>query len=303
MKGIHVLGNFASISTPLTMATIGKISKNLALGKDEIWYSKKESQNISYPADGHDNCLAVEEESFWFNHRNKCIIAAIKSFPPENNEMIFDIGGGNGFVARGLDRAGFNVALVEPGKTGALNAKQRGLNNIICATTDTAQFKSNSIPAIGLFDVIEHIQDDSAFLRSLKKIVKQNGCLYITVPAHPCLWSEEDNLAGHCRRYTRESICQIVEEAGFKTVFSSYIFRFLPIPIALFRVLPYRILPFRFRQPTKKSNIKKNKRDHATQGTIIQKFLDIALNSEIKKIQKHKEMALGGSCLIIAQNR
>jgi SAM-dependent methyltransferase len=165
----------------------------------------------------------------------------VKTYPPEDNGTIFEIGGGNGIVSLGLVNAGFDVALLEPGNVGAINAKKRGLKNVICATTDTAKLKQYSLPAVGLFDVIEHIEDDFAFLQSIRNLMKKGGRLYATVPSYSLLWSEEDVFAGHFRRYALEDISKVLECAGFQVEFSSYIFRFLPIPIFLFRTLPYKI--------------------------------------------------------------
>ena len=122
------------------MVDIQSISSGLKLADDGIWYSQ-DNQNISYPSEGNENCFAVEDSSFWFRHRNNCIASIVKTYPPEDNGTIFDIGGGNGFVSFALANAGFNVALLEPGSVGASNAKKRGLKNVICATTDTAKLK------------------------------------------------------------------------------------------------------------------------------------------------------------------
>ena len=141
------------------MADIQSISTGLTLGKDGIWYAS-DVEKISYPSGGNEECFSVEESSFWFRHRNNCIVSVVNSYPPANKGKIFDIGGGNGFVSSSLANAGFDVALVEPGQTGACYAKARGIKNVICATTSTAQFKPNSLPAVGLFDVIEHMEND-----------------------------------------------------------------------------------------------------------------------------------------------
>ncbi len=188
------------------MVDIQSISTGLKLGDDGIWYSHQDNQNISYPSDGNENCLAVEDGSFWFRHRNNCIASIVKTYPPQDNGTIFDIGGGNGFVSLGLANAGFDVALLEPGSVGTRNAKKRGLKNVICATTDAAKLKQHSLPAVGLFDVIEHIEDDLAFLQSIRNLMKKGGRLYATVPAYSFLWSEEDIFAGHFRRYALEDI-------------------------------------------------------------------------------------------------
>lgn len=278
------------------MIDIQAISTGLKLGEDGIWYSA-ETENISYPSEGSDTCFAIEESSFWFRHRNNCIKSIVKSFPPKNNETIFDIGGGNGFVALGLSSYGFNVALVEPGATGASNAKKRGVSDVICATTSTAQFKQRSLPAVGLFDVIEHIEDDLNFLKSVGSLIKKGGRLYVTVPSYWCLWSEDDVTAGHFRRYTVSSISNVLQLAGFQVEFSSYIFRVLPLPIFLFRTIPYK-LGF----PKSEKNGSTMTRDHEIKSRVLGRILNVILKSEIDNLNKKKSMSFGGSCLIVAKS-
>lgn len=274
---------------------IHTISNGLQLGNDGVWYSH-DTQDISYPTDGHDECLLIEDKSFWFKHRNNCIISVINKYPPRDDGTIFDIGGGNGFVSLALAASGFRVALVEPGRIGALNAKRRGLHTVICSTVDTAQFKSHSLSAIGLFDVVEHIEDDLSFLKSIKELLKKEGRLYITVPAYSFLWSEEDISAGHFRRYTLERISEVAKQADFEVEFATYIFRFLPIPIALLRALPYRLGLSR----TEKKSLEAS-RDHVIQGKFITNFLGFILDSEIKNLIRNKSMRFGGSCVIVAK--
>jgi 2-polyprenyl-3-methyl-5-hydroxy-6-metoxy-1,4-benzoquinol methylase len=101
---------------------------DLQRGENGIWRSggRGKVAEVSYPNEGNRDCLGIEERSFWFSHRNRCIAATVGKFPPQG--AIFDIGGGNGFVARGLAEAGFEVVLVEPGEEGARNARQRGID-------------------------------------------------------------------------------------------------------------------------------------------------------------------------------
>ncbi|NOQ16211.1 MAG: methyltransferase domain-containing protein [Methyloprofundus sp.] len=279
------------------MIDILSISTELELANNGIWYSK-ESQTLSYPTDGNESCFTVEDNSFWFKHRNNCIISIIKSHPPKDNETIFDIGGGNGFVSKGIANADFNVVLVEPGSSGAINAKNRGLKNVICATTDTARFKPHSLPAVGLFDVVEHIEDDLAFLKSIRGLIKKGGYLYMTVPAYSFLWSTEDVIAGHYRRYTLGSICSILESAGFTIEYPTYIFRFLPIPTFLIRALPYKLGLTKITTPKEKDI----SRDHIVKNGIMSRTLNFLLQTETKKLSKKHPMSFGGSCLIVAKS-
>ena len=277
------------------MIDIQSISEVLTLKDNGIWFSD-ELANISYPSDGNEACFMVEDNSFWFKHRNNCIISIIKSFPPKKDQTIFDVGGGNGFVSNGIAEAGFDVALIEPGIQGVLNAKKRGVKNVICATTETAKIRQHSLPAIGLFDVIEHIEDEVIFLRSIKELLSKDGYLYATVPAYSLLWSDEDTNAGHFKRYTVKSISQVLESSGFKVVYSSYIFRFLPIPVFFFRTLPYKL------GISKRDDSPKNiSKDHTVKSGISEKIISKILNAEINNIQNKKSMTFGSSCLIVAK--
>jgi SAM-dependent methyltransferase len=220
----------------------------------------------------------------------------VASFPPDVDGTIFDIGGGNGLVSLRLAKAGFDVALVEPGSIGATNAKNRGLETVICATTRTARFKERSLPAVGLFDVIEHIEDDLGFLQSIRGLMQEGGRLYATVPSYSFLWSADDALAGHFRRYAAGDLCRLLQAAGFGVEFSSYVFRFLPVPIFLLRTLPHRLGVARTDREGRKPA-----RDHAAHGGLVADILSSLLWPEIENLDKKKAMRFGASCLVVGR--
>ena len=86
---------------------------------------------LAYPKDQNKRCFQVEDKSFWFKHRNDCIISAIKRLPPAGT--MIDVGGGNGFVTRRLLDEGYDAALLEPGPVGAFNGKtERNIPMGIC---------------------------------------------------------------------------------------------------------------------------------------------------------------------------
>ena len=262
--------------------------------KDGIYYSKDNSR-ISYPEEGNENCLQIEQDSFWFNHRNHVIIETVKTFSP--NSFFFDIGGGNGFVSKGLQNSGFKVALVEPGNVGTINAKSRNIDNIICSTLEDAEFKPETMDSVGLFDVVEHIEDDLNFLSEIHNYLKSEGHVFITVPAHNMLWSREDLKAGHYRRYSLSGITQLLEKSGFKVEYSTYFFTILPIPIFLFRSIPSKL------KLTKNSydRLSKNKKEHSTKKSIINDIMKKVWNWELSYIKKLKKLNFGGSCLVVGK--
>ena len=261
--------------------------------KDGILFSKKESK-ISYPETGNEFCFQIEDSSFWFKHRNSCIIEAVKKYRPES--AFFDIGGGNGFVAKGLEDQGISTVLVEPGYLGCLNARNRGLKNIICSTIENASLIDGSIEAIGLFDVVEHIENDVNFLKSINVLLKKDGIVFISVPSYKVLWSKEDVSAGHFRRYTLKKIEEKLKNTGFSIEYSTYIFSFLPIPIFLFRSIPGW-----FGLHKTSNNNDKQKSEHKLKNGLVQKLLNRILDFEITKIKKGTKLRFGGSCFIIAK--
>jgi len=125
-----------------------------------IWYSKKNSK-ISYPEHGNKNCFEVEDKSYWFEHRNNILACVIRRYCI--SKSFFDVGGGNGYVTKILQDLGLDAYLVEPGIQGIKNAENRGVTNLINSSLQDCDFKRGTIFNIGLFDAMEHIDDDSGF--------------------------------------------------------------------------------------------------------------------------------------------
>ncbi len=277
---------------------INEFSSTLVCDTQGIWCAGQDVGPVSYPAGGHASCLAIEDGSFWFRHRNRCIVAAALRYQPANRGPVFDIGGGNGFVARGLEEAGYEVILVEPGPEGARNAKQRGLCHVVRATTQAAGFARGSMPAIGLFDVVEHIADDQSFLIEMRNLLVRDGRVFITVPAYQWLWSQEDVDAGHFRRYTLGSMSAVLHKSGFEIEFATSIFRPLPLPILLQRALPYRLGLRKMIDSASGAN-----RDHVVRPGTSASLLDRVLASELANITAGRSMSIGGSLLMVAKPR
>lgn len=255
-------------------------------------YRSKNTNPISYPADGNQGCFLLEDNSYWFQHRNKCITSIIKRYPPSG--QIIDVGGGNGYVTRGMLDAGYDSALLEPGVEGAVNGKlKRQIPTVICSTFQNAGFKASSINAIGCFDVIEHIENDHELINKFFHVLKPGALLYVTVPAHKWLWSQSDVQAQHYRRYNRAMIEQLLSDR-FEIIYFTYFFRFLSLPIFIFRSLPFRLC-------FSKKNILSKNTEHGTNKGLSAKLINFFLNHENKIIQNGKYINFGASCLIVAR--
>ncbi|MDR2406910.1 MAG: methyltransferase domain-containing protein [Bacteroidales bacterium] len=237
----------------------------------------KKSASVSYPDDGNAACFEVEDKSFWFTHRNVIITETVKKYSPKGS-VFFDVGGGNGYVSCALKNAGFETVLFEPGIEGCKNAQKRGIDHVFAALFNKEVIKMDSAENIGLFDVLEHIGDDVEYLKELYALIKEGGTLYITVPAYQFLFSREDEIAGHFRRYSINLLKEKLRAAGFEIVYDTYFFWFLPLPMLIFR---------KFLKRT--SQNRKIAISQHSPNKFISKIINILLSFEIRAVKRRGE--------------
>jgi SAM-dependent methyltransferase len=255
-----------------------------------VWFARATGP-ISYPEHGNEAYARIEDASFWFRHRNRCIASVVRRWHSEGDFL--DVGGGNGYVARGLQQAGVDCILLEPGLAGALIAKQRGITQVVCSRLEDAGFLTASVASAGLFDVLEHFEDDVAHLRLVHRILKPSGHLFLTVPAFQMLFSPEDRSVGHFRRYTLASLEARLLAAGFRSVFATYMFWPLPLPVFLFRTVPG------YWGSRRVGSIEQATADHAPSkaGSWL---VDRALDWEYAMVDRGRRLPVGSSCLVVA---
>jgi SAM-dependent methyltransferase len=270
---------------------IGALAPALEHRPPGIWFARQRAA-VSYPAGGNAACLQLEDGSFWFRHRNRCIVKVVERFRPAG--PLLDVGGGNGYVARGLQQAGVDCVLVEPGVEGALAAHARGVANVVCARLEDAGLPSGSFAAAGLFDVLEHLEDEGAALGAIRDVLAPDGRLFVTVPAFQVLFSAEDVAAGHHRRYSAARLRRSLRQAGFEVEYLTYLFWPLPLPVLLFRTLPSWFGRREDEDPERSTS------EHAPSG-VVARLMDRALEHEYGAIARGRRIPFGGSCLAVAR--
>lgn len=218
------------------------MTSNWILDKNGIHIPQLSDEKISYPEEGNDFCFAVEDNSDWFKYRNDLILYFLKKYNVTGDFL--DIGGGNGFQIQAIEDANLisgNSILIEPGYSGCLNAKKRNCKLIINGFFQNFDFSKFHVTNYGLFDVIEHIEDDIQFLNELYDIIPKNSRIFINVPARMKYWSQTDLFAGHYRRYENSDLNRITSLTKFKLVDSSCYFNFYIIPLFILRILPEKL--------------------------------------------------------------
>ncbi len=257
----------------------------------------EEEQGV-FPAEAQDNLFQLEDRSWWFRIRGLFIKEAAKQFL-RKDVMSIDIGGGNGYTTSVLQKSGFKMGLLEPSYEACMNARRRGLDPVICGMVEGKKELWNQCL---LLDVLEHIEDEKGFLKSLSDEMRPGGRLLVTVPACGFLWSSEDDLAGHYRRYTRRSLISALESEGFEVTYATYFYSFLILPIFLFRVCVEKMGFVK-----KKQDMSDEERRDVSEQQFIQKpglverVLAIAGNTERFLLRKRKVIPLGSSILCLAR--
>ena len=154
--------------------------------------------------------------------------------------LILDVGCGDAFVIRALAARfpahtfiGVDIAF-EPDFLARLRSETTGQNlHFFTELKETAAFLGDrKANAIMLGDVIEHIEDDIAFLNLLRAqpFTHTQTRTIITVPAFQALFGTHDVFLGHYRRYTRKMLVRHAAESGWTAEKSGYFFTSLLLP-------------------------------------------------------------------------
>ncbi len=253
----------------------------------------KDNWLVSYPSDGNEVCFQMEDTSFWYRHRNRCILRAILSC--EFDREFYDIGGGNGITAKLLQDNGFDVTLVEPYETGIRNAQARGVSKTVHTTLEEFKPPGGPLKGVGFFDVLEHIENDHLFLQHIHSLLTDDGKLILTVPAFQSLWSDNDVQLGHFRRYRTGQLETLLRSCGFEVYYKTYFFSVLWVPMWLVRVIP-NVMGF-----SQKNTRRKKQTEHLSTRPFMAKILQLLLSWETSFIRKRKKIPFGTSCMIVAQ--
>lgn len=192
---------------------------------------------LSYPDEGLEVLGLEGGAGYWFDHRAAAVARVLTQLEVTS---MWEMGSGTGAMASRLMPPLTEVITVEPLVEGARSAAKLGLP-ALCGTLQDLQLPDDSIECVGAFDVIEHIPEVTDFLRETHRVLRPGGVAVVTVPAFKILWGDEDDVAGHQRRYTKRSLISEFRLAGFTPVHTEYLYASLVPPAAVARALPYRL--------------------------------------------------------------
>ncbi len=178
--------------------------------------------------------LDAMERSWWYRGRIAVVRAGLRRVRVGRTGDALDFGAGFGGMRAMLADFGEHIDAFEPDLEAKAAASKRGYRTVF--SSDTEAF-SHSYGLIGLFDVVEHVEDDATLLKSAYGALATGGIVSITVPAFPFLWSAHDVTHHHYRRYTKASMRAALEQAGFAVEYASYWNMTLFVPAAALRLM------------------------------------------------------------------
>jgi SAM-dependent methyltransferase len=134
-----------------------------------------------------------------------------------NPKNILEVGAGEGALGAWL-AVRFDYLGVEPDAASRAMAVSR-LRAVGCGEMGDALPEPGArYDVICAFEVLEHIQEDAAALRSWRERLAPRGHLLISVPAHSARFGISDRYVGHYRRYDRAVLRQLLETEGLEIV-------------------------------------------------------------------------------------
>lgn len=155
-----------------------------------------------------------EDSHWWFASRTRALLGLLDKQVADSGLRVLDVGCGAGNMMHHLSRYG-SVVGIDNNPLPLTIAHQRGYDARLCDARQLP-FEDEEFDLVTALDVIEHCEDDFQILRECYRVTRGRGMLVVTAPAFQWLWSNNDVVNGHKRRYSRSELRDKVADAGFR---------------------------------------------------------------------------------------
>jgi glycosyltransferase involved in cell wall biosynthesis len=177
-----------------------------------FWWSDEVYQNDEYGSQILGRLARAPRFNAWM----------AETIRPYCGQRVLEIGSGTGNLTRRLiPREQYVASDINPLYLQTLRGMVSDRPYLDVTQTDVT--KGDTFPRVeGGFDtvvclnVIEHVDDDVEALRNIREVLAPGGRAIILVPQDPALMGTLDEVLGHRRRYTRDSLAELASRAGFE---------------------------------------------------------------------------------------
>mgnify|MGYP002389850317 CR=1 FL=1 len=181
-------------------------------------------------AEAYERMTASADDHWWYAGRRAILTEIVKQALMERGSQgarVLDLGCG---VSSPVKQSWPGVKTFAADRSSlALNARRaQGSSGGLRCDLTALPFAPRQFDLVLLLDVLEHLDDEGVMLAAIRSLLRPNGALIVTVPAYPFLWSGEDYVSEHRRRYRRDDLRRVIEQAGYvvkrATYFNTWLF-------------------------------------------------------------------------------
>jgi len=210
--------------------------------KDKIWWFAEDSES-TFEDHTEESIQALAENvsrHFWLLERKRIVVSSVRRYL-EKGDRFLDIGVGACDIACDLRTAGFDLLLADVQSQSLQIGKDLRFEHLFQFDIYKPIFRDH-VGGIGVFDVLEHLDDDQNAVANLLQMVVPGGYIFVTVPAFQSLWNNRDVMEKHKRRYCRFQLEKLFQSQGADVLSCRYIF-FSISPLLALRALCSRLWP------------------------------------------------------------
>lgn len=173
--------------------------------------------------DEYTKLAAIEQKHWYYAGKRVTVRHWLKTVGAISSEQVLlDCGAGTGSFAKEME-ADCRVLVLDNHEEALqiLHTRFRS-DQIICLAGDNVPLPDSSIDYVTALDVLEHVPDDRAVVRSFQRLLRPGGLAVVTVPASMALWSDWDEALHHYRRYDRAQLTALFPEPQWELVHVNY---------------------------------------------------------------------------------
>ena len=175
----------------------------------------------------------VEQSHWWYIGRRRIIASFVEQIcrqVTDRRPRILDVGCGTGANLLLLSKYG-DAEGVDVSEDALAFCRERGLDKVRLGAGEELPYKDGTFDLVTAFDVVEHMDDDLAGVKEMRRVLRPGGRVLLFVPTFMFLWGLQDDVSNHRRRYRLPQLTRVLEEAGFeieRTTYANITF-FLPV--------------------------------------------------------------------------
>lgn len=184
----------------------------------------------------------LQARNWWYATRRDLLERTVRGLHGPHHAL--DVGCGAGANLEVLQRHCRRVVGVDLSGWAVRWCRRHRGEGVLQADLERLPFADCAFDLVTCMDVLEHV-DDAVAVAEARRVLRPGGWLVLSVPAHRVLWSDNDDLSHHRRRYSRRRLEALV--SGWEVGELGY-WCFLPFLPALGYSLWCRISPPRGRR-------------------------------------------------------